>query len=1290
MRRGKIRVFAAGAVLCVMGTSFTSPALAASAEDFIFESSLTSTDNADGTYDVPLLKSDVPDVSVTRVPADENDEGTDIYYMVSTTMHLSPGAPIMKSYDLVNWEIVNYAYDRLSTGDAFSLRDGKSSYGEGQWATSIRYHDGKTFVLFNTNNLGGAYMLYTDDPENGTWERVQFGRAMHDPTLFFDEANGGDPYVFYGNGNQTAVKLDPEQNWKIVEEYPEIFKQSDYSAEWTKGLFEGSQLAYINGMYYMVMITSGSGWARQVLVLRSPYLLGRYDERSGGENTYEDHSGLNSNGYAQGSLVEVDNGDGTTTWHGFFFRDTYPGGRIPALIPITWPEEGEGTTPEETVTLGENIVDNGSFDECTTDGWQYEYTATLKAIEDDQRGCVLSVSARQNNGSGPSQKIGDKLVAGGTYDFNASFYYDSVSSGEVPESTQFQLLVKGPANVGGLDQYGLLKVGEVSATPGQWVEAGASWTVPEELVGQDIKFVVETPWSADGSSSRIDYLMDDVSIVGHGSNVLADVEWTAQRGGTLTTTENGIRITDREETYSGPHADIKGLLNAGDTYQFSARLRYTDDPDTQKFIFTLCDEGFTGACRGVQQVEATKGEWVDFNQAITVGADYSWALFEVPWKSAGTATADDLVDYEVADISLVKTGAASGGSSDDSWPVFGRNGVVGYPDTFDHLITLDTAESNLARSKAVVTSDDFFNDAGRQPWTYEYERWGLEGDALDEIAYNGSDLRAQWEWNHAPDNRYWSLTDRDGWLRLATPSVVTGEASHRGGGDNAGGLTYLEEARNTLGQRVVFPRMSAETRLDFGNLADGDTAGLAIYHRAFTYAAARNEGGKLTVGLVERTPTDVNNQKTAIDAAEVEAFKESVEVPEGQTDVYLRVDTEGVDGQPMKAWWYYSWDGETWKPLGGQTQTAFGSWQPTHFMGPRVGLFNYATKDVGGYADFDYLYLSDADRTKEVSSARLESAVAYAESLDLTGGSCELGEDVQFWLGQARQALADGVSTHTQADAPVERLQLAMAEFLADDSGQTCTETPEFEGVLSASSVKAGEKIEISGTGATGTVTAFLDDLEIGSGAGDENGEYSFAATIPSTTLSGSHEVTVRDESGATWTAKIQVEPAGELPSGQVAITGTPRVGELLSASVTDWPEGTEFTYQWFASASADGTESSILEGANEQSLRLSEEYAGAWLGVEVTASHPEFSSPRTVASAFVGPIAQASGGGTDGSDNPGEGQSGEPSGDNGSEGSSQEDLASTGVSSVLWLLAAASLLSAGTISIGWLRKRQG
>nr|WP_255376428.1 family 43 glycosylhydrolase [Cellulosimicrobium sp. TH-20] len=116
---------------------------------------LTTTDRGDGTYDVPLLRSDVPDISVTRVPAAENDEGRDLYYMISTTMHLAPGAPIMKSYDLVSWEIVGYVYDRLGVGDVSSLRNGKNGYGNGQWASSLRYRDGTFYVVFNTNDLGG-------------------------------------------------------------------------------------------------------------------------------------------------------------------------------------------------------------------------------------------------------------------------------------------------------------------------------------------------------------------------------------------------------------------------------------------------------------------------------------------------------------------------------------------------------------------------------------------------------------------------------------------------------------------------------------------------------------------------------------------------------------------------------------------------------------------------------------------------------------------------------------------------------------------------------------------------------------------------------------------------------------------------------------------------------------------------------------------------------------------------------------------------------------------------------
>ena len=66
----------------------------------------------------------------------------DYFYMVSTTMHLMPGAPVMRSKDLVNWETVSYLFDKLHETPKYDMEEG-TVYGRGQWATSIRYHDGK-------------------------------------------------------------------------------------------------------------------------------------------------------------------------------------------------------------------------------------------------------------------------------------------------------------------------------------------------------------------------------------------------------------------------------------------------------------------------------------------------------------------------------------------------------------------------------------------------------------------------------------------------------------------------------------------------------------------------------------------------------------------------------------------------------------------------------------------------------------------------------------------------------------------------------------------------------------------------------------------------------------------------------------------------------------------------------------------------------------------------------------------------------------------------------------------
>jgi beta-xylosidase len=96
----------------------------------------------------PIIWADIPDLSVIRVG--------ETYFMSSTTMHLSPGLPIMRSGDLVNWQLVGYAYDTLGDNDALTLRQGRNAYGAGSWASSLRYHNGTFYAWRGRPGAGEA------------------------------------------------------------------------------------------------------------------------------------------------------------------------------------------------------------------------------------------------------------------------------------------------------------------------------------------------------------------------------------------------------------------------------------------------------------------------------------------------------------------------------------------------------------------------------------------------------------------------------------------------------------------------------------------------------------------------------------------------------------------------------------------------------------------------------------------------------------------------------------------------------------------------------------------------------------------------------------------------------------------------------------------------------------------------------------------------------------------------------------------------------------------------------
>jgi len=259
---------------------------------------------------------DVPDLSMIRVGK--------TYYMSSTTMHMSPGVPIMKSTDLVNWRLVGYAHDTLASVDAMALANGKSTYGRGSWASSLRYHQGRYYVSTFAQTTGRTHVYSTTNIEKGPWKAVSFRPSLHDHSLFFDD--DGRVYMVYGSGKLQLAELTADVSGLKPGTTPQvIIENASAPAGPNINLpAEGSQLFKVNGKYYLFNIAWPRGGMRTVIIHRADKITGPYEGRVA----------LQDLGVAQGGLIDTPSGQ----WFSYLFRDFGAVGRIPYLVPVQWQE----------------------------------------------------------------------------------------------------------------------------------------------------------------------------------------------------------------------------------------------------------------------------------------------------------------------------------------------------------------------------------------------------------------------------------------------------------------------------------------------------------------------------------------------------------------------------------------------------------------------------------------------------------------------------------------------------------------------------------------------------------------------------------------------------------------------------------------------------------------------------------------------------------------------------------------------------------------------------------------
>ncbi len=252
---------------------------------------------------------------------------------------------------------------------------------------------------------------------------------------------------------------------------------------------------------------------------------------------------------------------------------------------------------------------------------------------------------------------------------------------------------------------------------------------------------------------------------------------------------------------------------------------------------------------------------------------------------------------------------------ENDYPVFGEDGRI--PEYFE------TPDLKPGYSyHPLVESDDFKGNATVLDLSESRRLYSCFG------------MKSCWQFNHEPDLE---LTELDG--ETGVWSVRTDKLC-----DN------LTQARNTLTQRMAYPGCVADVTVDGNELKEGDYAGICVFQGCYGMLALHRQGNGYYLVRRGKNIEDADLQAKNRDYSGQEY--ERIYLGTGGNSVRLRV---AVDFTNMKdeASFYYL-DGQQWKQLGPEQKLAF---KLDHFCGARVGLFVYATEQVGGRASFsDFVY----------------------------------------------------------------------------------------------------------------------------------------------------------------------------------------------------------------------------------------------------------------------------------------------------------------------------------------------
>ena len=276
-------------------------------------------------YQNPVLPYDYSDPDVCRVGS--------AYYMTASSFNCVPGLQILRSDDLVHWQVVDAALPDAVPGTETNT---EPEFGRGVWAPSIRWHNNRLYVYYGDPDRG-IYCVRTEEQPSEQlqfplrWEKavsVKAGKGMIDPCPLWDE--DGRCYLVHAYAGSRAQLKSVLVVMELAEDGLSVLYDGRivFDGHVADPTSEGPKLYKRDGYYYIFHPAGGvaTGWQN---VLRSRSVYGPYEYR-----TVLRQGNTPINGPHQGAWVETAEGE-----HWFLhFQDVGTAGRILHLQPMRWQE----------------------------------------------------------------------------------------------------------------------------------------------------------------------------------------------------------------------------------------------------------------------------------------------------------------------------------------------------------------------------------------------------------------------------------------------------------------------------------------------------------------------------------------------------------------------------------------------------------------------------------------------------------------------------------------------------------------------------------------------------------------------------------------------------------------------------------------------------------------------------------------------------------------------------------------------------------------------------------------